>query len=63
MRGARSLQPRIDRLRFHGEHGEHALVDTPQRLAADEPLETFDAERELAQGEVFVNIVCELNVR
>ena len=45
------LQPRIHRLALEREHSEDALVNTPERLAANEPLQPFDAERELAQRE------------
>jgi len=44
-------QPRIHRLALQGEHGEDALVDSAQRLAADEPLQRLDANGELAQCE------------
>src|SRR4051812_19569771 len=45
------LQPRVDRLALEGEDAEDALVDAAERLAADEPLERLDPERELAMGE------------
>src|SRR5262245_61734782 len=42
-------QPRIDRLALQREHGEAALMDAPQWLAAHEPLQRFHTERKLAQ--------------
>ena len=38
------------RLALQGEHAEDALVDAPQRLAADEALQPLDAQGELAAG-------------
>ena len=46
---ARLSQTRVDRLALQREHAEHALVDPPQRFALDEPLESFDPQRELAK--------------
>ena len=43
------LQPRIDRLALQREDAEHALVNASERLSLDEALESFDAQRELAQ--------------
>jgi len=40
---------RIDRLAFHGQDGEDALVDAAQRFAPDESLEGLYPQRELAQ--------------
>jgi hypothetical protein len=45
------LQPGIHGLALQRQHPEHALVNAPQRLAPDEPLERLDAERELAERE------------
>ena len=45
------LQPRVHRLALQGQHAEHALVDPPQRLAADEPLQPLDPQGELAEGQ------------
>jgi len=45
------LERWVDGLAFQPEHAEHALVDPPQRLSADEPLEPLDPEREFAMGE------------
>src|SRR3984893_3869899 len=42
-------EARVHRLAFQGEDAEDALVDAAQRLAADEALQAFDAERELPQ--------------
>ena len=44
-------KPRIDRLALEREHTEDALVHAAKRLAADEPFESFDSERGLADGE------------
>ena len=49
--GVRTLQPRVDRVTFEGEHAEDALVDAPQRLARDESIEGFETQRVLARGE------------
>ena len=46
-----SLEPRVDRLALQGQHAEDALVDAAQGLVADEPLQPFDSERELAMGQ------------
>ena len=43
-----NLEPRIDRLAFEGQDAEDAFVNAAKRLAGDESLESFDAERELA---------------
>jgi hypothetical protein len=48
---AAGLKAGIDGFALEGEHADDAFVDAPQRLAADEPFECFDAERELAEGE------------
>jgi hypothetical protein len=45
---ARRSQRSIDRLALEREEGEDAFVDTVERLAAGEPLQRLDAERELA---------------
>ena len=42
------LEPRVDGLALQCQHAEDALVNPPERLAADEPLEPLDAQRELA---------------
>src|SRR4051812_24171408 len=47
----RASEPRVDRLALEREHAEAALVHAAERLAADEPLERLDAERELAHRE------------
>jgi hypothetical protein len=44
--GDRDLQARIHGLAFHGEHPEHALMDAVERLDFDEPVQSFEAERE-----------------
>src|SRR4051812_1382975 len=48
---AATLQPRVDRLALEGQHAGDTLVDAPERLAADEPREPLDAQRELPQGQ------------
>ena len=45
------LQPRIDRLAFQGQDAEDAFVDAAQGLAADEALQGFEAQGELAAGQ------------
>ena len=35
----RISEPRVDRLRFQRQHGEHGFVDAPERFLADRPLE------------------------
>src|SRR5262245_33486664 len=45
------LQPRVHRLAFQREDAEDALVDAPEGFPADEALQGFDAEGELAQRE------------
>ena len=45
------LQPRVNRFALEREYAENALVDAPERFLPDEPLQTFDAEREFAEGE------------
>src|SRR5437763_9280878 len=45
------LQARIDRLALEGEDAEDALVYPAERLAADEPLERLDPQREFAERE------------
>jgi hypothetical protein len=42
-----ALQPRIYRLALQRQDAKDALVDAPQRLAADEALQCFDPQREL----------------
>src|SRR5215467_9992354 len=44
-------QPRVDRLGLQRENRENALVHPPQRLAAGDPVEGFQAEGVLAQGQ------------
>ena len=44
------LQARVDRLALESEDAETALVHATKRLAANEPLERLDPERELAGG-------------
>ena len=46
-----TLEARIDGLGFQGEYGEDALVHAVEGLPTHEPLQRFDAERELALGE------------
>jgi hypothetical protein len=41
----------IDRLAFHREHAEHALVHPVEGLVSTEPLECLDPESELSDGE------------
>src|SRR5439155_16072965 len=43
------LESRVDRLGLKGEHAEHALVHTPERLVPDEPFERLDAKAELSR--------------
>src|ERR1035437_9153214 len=45
------LQPRVARLALKGENRKGALVDATQRLVADESLQTFDPQGELASSE------------
>ncbi len=45
------LEPRVHPLALQREDPEDALVDAAQRLAADEPLQPLDAERELPQSQ------------
>src|SRR5688572_16876648 len=45
------LQARIDGLALQGENAEYALVNAPERFSLDEPLEAFDPQRELPQGQ------------
>src|SRR5260370_30355839 len=47
-----TLQSGVDRLAFEREHGEDAFMHPAQRFMGDEPLQTFSAQRELAEGEV-----------
>ena len=47
--GLETLETRIHRLTLHRKYPEDAFVHAAQRLALDEPLEPFDAERELSQ--------------
>jgi len=47
-----SLEPWIDRLAFHRQHTEHALMNTPQGFTGDEPLERFVTQGELAERQV-----------
>src|SRR4030095_10783968 len=47
----RRLQPRIDGLAFKVEDAEHALVNAPERFSLNEPLQTFDPQRELSEGQ------------
>ena len=42
-------QPGVDGLRLHCQDGEHRLVDAPQRLARDQAVDGFQAQRVLAQ--------------
>src|SRR6186713_1339280 len=44
-------EARIDRLALERQDAEHALVHPSQRLPLYESFETFDAERELTQGQ------------
>ncbi len=46
-----TLKPGVDRLTFQGQHRKHALVNPAQRLSTNEPLQRFNAEGELTQGE------------
>src|SRR3954470_423579 len=46
-----ALQPWIDRLALERQDAKDALVDAAQGLAADEALQPFDSQRQLAQGE------------
>jgi hypothetical protein len=46
-----SSQPRVHWLALQSKHAEHAFMHAAQRLAADKPLQAFDAERELPEGE------------
>jgi predicted Rossmann-fold nucleotide-binding protein len=39
-----SLQPRVHRLGLERQHAEHALMDTPQRLAGRHPVQGLKAE-------------------
>src|SRR5438270_3992705 len=43
------LQSRVYRLAFQGENGEDAFMNPSQRFFPHEPLQAFDAERELAE--------------
>src|SRR5580698_10993567 len=43
------LQPRVDRFRLERQHGEHAFVYAPERLAAGQPVDGFQPEGVLAQ--------------
>ena len=45
------LQAGIDRLGLQGQDGEDALVHPPQRLAAGHPVQRFQAQSVLAQGD------------
>ena len=40
---------RIHRLALQGKHAEDALVNPSERLSLDEALESFDAQRKLAE--------------
>jgi hypothetical protein len=44
----RWLQTRVHRLAFERQNGKRAFMHTAQRLPFNEPLQGFDAERELA---------------
>jgi hypothetical protein len=44
-------QPRIYGLAFQGEDAEDALMHAPQRLPANETLQTFDPKGELSESE------------
>src|SRR5207247_6743501 len=44
-------QARINRLALQGQHAEDALVDAPERLAANETLQGLDAQDELPPGQ------------
>jgi len=46
--GCALSEPWIDGLTLQGKHGECALVHSPQRLATNEALESFDSQCELA---------------
>src|ERR1700733_8114971 len=47
-RPALRSQARIDGFGLEGEDGEYALVDSPERLAAGDPVERLEPERVLA---------------
>jgi hypothetical protein len=50
--GARALlEPRIDGLALEGQDAKDALVDATEGFLADEAVEGFDAEGELAEGQ------------
>ena len=42
------LKPRVDGFTFESQHGKRAFVNSPERLAANEALQAFYPERELA---------------
>ena len=44
-------QPWIDGFAFQSPHSENALVNTPQRLFGDEPLENFEPQGKFTRGE------------
>ena len=44
-------QSRVDWLAFECKHAEDAFVDFSQRLAADEAIESLEAEGEFREGE------------
>src|SRR5436305_12279157 len=46
---ARISQSRINRLALQRQHPEDALMDPAERLRADEPFQSFDAQGKLAQ--------------
>jgi len=52
MEGRRAgSQAGVDRLGLQGQDGEDALVHAPEGLAAGHPVQGFQAEGVLAQGE------------
>src|SRR5580693_9597483 len=51
VRFCKASKPRVHGFALKREHTEDALMDAPQRLTANETLQPFDAERELAQGQ------------
>src|SRR4051794_20123112 len=49
-KGIDASKSRIDRLGFQRQHTEDAFVDAPQRLAGDEAVEGFHAERKFPES-------------
>ena len=44
-----SLEPRINRLAFQGEHTKYCLMHPAQWFFADKPFKRFDAEGKFAE--------------